>query len=465
MHESQRDILRPEYALRLVFCVIGPVVATIIAASAQPPLVVTIAVGAVAALCGLIAFRTFVLTPWRTDVASQQDATGLVVDACDRAQARAAFLDAVIEQLNTPVIVTTSDDAVALANAAARERLSPIGGLRVGAALQQALSAEALTLLGTRAREDGHIASTSLATFDDKGDRRQWCVTAIPLRAPTDIGDAADQRSVILVFQDETALFAALAARTTFVANASHELRTPLAAIQGAVETLRLAIDDDPQAAQRFLDMIASNTDRLADIAAQLLDLSSLEAGALPIRCEPFHPAKMLASLDALFAQASAKRVVRVEYDVDPALTGFSVDPWRLWLILQNLVDNAIKHSNQNSAVRVVARLSNAMKGDGHFHLDVIDSGEGIPLAAQQRVFERFHQVDTSRSGVKRTGAGIGLAIVKHAVRELGGEIALESVYGEGTTVRVDLPHATAHAAQSPSEVEPVAIERSELAR
>jgi two-component system, OmpR family, phosphate regulon sensor histidine kinase PhoR len=241
----------------------------------------------------------------------------------------------------------------------------------------------------------------------------------------------------VLVLRDVTEQARAMQVRTDFAANASHELRTPVAAMRVAMDTLEgLGDGEDPALKARFMGMIARNIDRLEAMVRDLLDLSRLEAPASAVRRERVEMAGVIADLEPLYERVLKERSLRLAFEVAPGAEELSTDRNLLLLILGNLIDNATKYAFEGTEVRVsVRRLLSGTE------LDVADKGIGIPLDQQQRIFERYYQVDAARSvGSPRRGTGLGLSIVKHAAKRLGGTIRVESVWQQGTRMVVNLP-------------------------
>ncbi len=248
--------------------------------------------------------------------------------------------------------------------------------------------------------------------------------------------------AVVMVVRDVTELAMAAQLKTDFVANASHELRTPLSSIRGAVETIRDGAKDEPAMLDRLTQMIAQNVTRLEELVRDMLDLSRLETPDAPVSIEPVDVAGLAEQLAEQFAQVCEERDIRIEHEVAPDAAVVRSDPRLLQLVLKNLVDNATKFAYPGTAIRITAERATNL-GRAAVRLRVADQGMGIPIGQQQRIFERFYQVDASRSGVAtRRGTGLGLAIVKHAVKNLGGTIRVESVWKQGTTMIVELPNA-----------------------
>jgi signal transduction histidine kinase len=219
-------------------------------------------------------------------------------------------------------------------------------------------------------------------------------------------------------------------AQREFVANAAHELRTPLSVIAGAIEMLQSGAKDEPEQRDRFLDHIAQESSRLGRLARALLLLARAETRAETLRVEPL-PVRPL--LEHAAAGLTVRPGVTVEVDCPPDLA-VQAQVELAEQIVVNLVDNAAKLTEEG---RIVLRARPAT-GD-RVAIEVSDTGPGIDPADQEAVFERFHRSFERRD---REGFGLGLAIVRQAVRALGGRVELESELGVGTTVRVVLPGA-----------------------
>jgi signal transduction histidine kinase len=209
--------------------------------------------------------------------------------------------------------------------------------------------------------------------------------------------------------------------RRELIGNVSHELRTPIAALQAVLENLA---DGVQEADEKTLRSALAQTERLGRLVAELLDLSKVDGGALPLVRSDFGVRDFVTQLVEEAGQGD-----RVVVDV-PADLHVTADPSRLHQVVTNLVDNALRHAPPGSPVRVEGRTVN-----GALQLDVVDTGPGIPPAERLRVFERFTRGGTSADG----GTGLGLAIARWAVELHGGGIA---VVGDqpGCRIRVTLP-------------------------
>jgi two-component system phosphate regulon sensor histidine kinase PhoR len=251
----------------------------------------------------------------------------------------------------------------------------------------------------------------------------------------------------MLVLTDITELTDITRIRTDFVANASHELRTPLAAIRAAVETL-LQMDPAKEAVavRRFLDTVEQQSRRLEAMVSDLLDLSHLESPTARFEPQALSVQRELDELHARFAERLESREIAWETQaLNGTVQTVVVHPHLLRLVLDNLVDNAIKFTDSGGHLRVVCTAD-----EGWTTLEVIDDGCGIPEAEQQRVFERFYQVERARSGRER-GTGLGLSIVRHAVAAMNGTVSLHSRLGKGTRVTVKIPQPGGWGAGQPS--------------
>jgi two-component system, OmpR family, phosphate regulon sensor histidine kinase PhoR len=238
---------------------------------------------------------------------------------------------------------------------------------------------------------------------------------------------------VLVLMRDVTDAKRAEATRRDFVANASHELRTPIAAIRAAAETLLAGALDDRGAARGFVEIVSRHAERLSRLAQDLLDLSRLESGQWRFEPATVQARDAAAQVVELFREAATQKGLSLASEV-PAALAVRADPRALELVLVNLVDNAVKYTPRGSV-----SIRGARDGAGVV-LSVEDTGPGIEVQHQQRIFERFYRVDPGRSR-EAGGTGLGLAIVKHLVHGMGGEVGVES--GEqGSRFWVQLPAA-----------------------
>jgi two-component system phosphate regulon sensor histidine kinase PhoR len=221
--------------------------------------------------------------------------------------------------------------------------------------------------------------------------------------------------------------------RRDFVANASHELRTPIAAVRSATETLQSGALEDRTAANRFLDIIERNAQRLQSLVEDMLELSKLESNEFKLKRERVELQRVVPIVLALFRERAEKKGVRLSAELGLALPPVEGDSRALEHVLSNLVDNAVKYCPSGSRI-----LVSAAEDDGRVRLVVSDTGPGIAAEHLTRVFERFYRVDAGRSR-ELGGTGLGLSIVKHMVETMRGRVSVESAVGKGSTFTVSL--------------------------
>jgi signal transduction histidine kinase len=219
--------------------------------------------------------------------------------------------------------------------------------------------------------------------------------------------------------------------RRDLVANVSHELRTPITALQARLENL---VDGVEEPEPELLLTMLRQTERLGRLVSQLLDLSRLESGSIPLDRQEFQVAPLLDHA----VREQALNVGDVEVSVvldDPSLTAAG-DPERVHQVLANLLENAVRHSPAGGKVEVTARRSAE-----NVVFEISDEGPGIAVADEERIFERFYRADAARSS-QSGGAGLGLAIAQWIVDLHGGEIHPERREPHGCRMVVTLPNA-----------------------
>jgi two-component system phosphate regulon sensor histidine kinase PhoR len=244
----------------------------------------------------------------------------------------------------------------------------------------------------------------------------------------------------LVVLQDVTELHRLERARRDFVANIGHELRTPLASIKLLVETLTHSVHEDPEATQDFLSRIDVEVDGLTQLVRELLELSRLESGQVPLNRTTVDLPQLLKRAAARLRTQAERNDITIAVDTNPVLPPAYADPDRVEQVLINLLHNAIKFNHPAGRVTLQAEHT----ADGLLRVRVKDTGPGIPPDDLPRIFERFYKVDKARSGDqgREAGTGLGLAVSKHIVQAHGGRIWAESVYGAGATFYFTLPIA-----------------------
>ena len=220
--------------------------------------------------------------------------------------------------------------------------------------------------------------------------------------------------------------------KTRFLATVSHELRSPLTSIVSYAELIR---DENvlPATASHFLDIISRNAERITKLVGDLLLLSRIEAGMIPLELAPVSVAEVVAEAVQATAPGAAQEGVALD-GVAPDGPPVLADRARLVQVIDNLIANAVKFTDEGGRVRVTA----AVVGQG-WRIDVEDSGIGIPPDDIGHLFERFFRASNA-SAAGRPGSGLGLSIVKEVAEMHGGRVEVTSTLGSGTTVHLFLP-------------------------
>lgn len=331
--------------------------------------------------------------------------------------AETSLSDEIIELLDEGVLILGNSLTAVKANRSARDLLG------TGEVLPARLPSEDLLSIGRRVLVDHR-------DVEDVIELRSPARRSLQVRASF----LTESDGVVLLLRDISDDQRSQRVRRQFVMHASHELKTPIAGILLLAEAVNDASENDPEKTRHFATSLLTEAQRLNRLVADLLDLSRLE--------DPSTIANSIADLSAVaqtemtdaLPQAEAKSiVVTAAISEDVMVRG---DEGQLALMVRNLLDNAVRYtpSEGEIAISVTAERDEAI-------LRVSDTGVGIPLRDQARVFERFYRVDKGRSR-DQGGTGLGLAIVKHVADLHGGHVTVASQLGEGSTFTVLLPLA-----------------------
>lgn len=247
-------------------------------------------------------------------------------------------------------------------------------------------------------------------------------------------GKSPDEiESILVLLYDITQVRRLETVRTEFVANASHELRTPVTAIKGFAETLLDGALKQPELAEKFITIIANESNRLETIISDILELSRVEKKSEPMVVKPFEVVETVTNLIQFFYKQADRKHISISVDAERPVM-MKADQHRIEQIFTNLIDNAINYSDVDSEVKInIEQVNNSV------HFSVSDKGIGIPKADQERIFERFYRVDKGRSR-NSGGTGLGLSIVRNLIMNMNGTIHVESEVGIGTTFHIKLP-------------------------
>jgi signal transduction histidine kinase len=219
--------------------------------------------------------------------------------------------------------------------------------------------------------------------------------------------------------------------RRDLVANVSHELRTPIGALRAVLENL---VDGIEPVGRPTLEATLHQVERLGDLVEQLLDLSKLESGAVPLDRRTVTARALIDDVVREWRMHGYGDRLELGVTIDPPSMRLDADPARIHQVLSNLVANAVRHSPDGGCVHLAARRAN-----GNAVLEVSDEGPGIPPDEMERVFERFYRSDQARS-TNDGGSGLGLAIARWIVELHGGDIRAELVEPHGCKIIVQLP-------------------------
>ena len=341
----------------------------------------------------------------------------------------AKLLDVTINEMREGLLVIDPEMRVVASNRAARNLLSHADDSINTRRLTELTRNPAIYDAFLDAVRGIERAGVKVETY---GQGRQiFDLRVVPLRA----GNGHGAAGAVGVFFDVTRLERLELVRQEFLSNVSHELRTPLTAIMALAETLEAGAIDDQEHNRRFLSIIQKNAARMHRLIDDILELSAIEAGNVRVQPEVVQLRPLVEDIVGSLSTAAATRAIVVSDFVEPEVKVFA-DPHRLLQMLTNLIDNAIKFNRQGGTVSIRYESQTCDR------ISVEDTGEGIPAHHLDRLFERFYRVDRARSR-ELGGTGLGLAIVKHLTRAHGGEVTVESRFGEGTKFTVELPRQT----------------------
>jgi two-component system, OmpR family, phosphate regulon sensor histidine kinase PhoR len=344
-------------------------------------------------------------------------------DQIDALTSERAKLSAVLNQMTDGVLIADPSGRVQLLNPAA-ERIFQINNkMGLGRSVVEVLRYHQLVDLWRLARE-GQRQTTMI----EIGPQHLFLqVTGMPLQTSL-------KGSALILIQDLTQLRRLETVRRDFISNVSHELRSPLASLKALAETLQEGALEDPPAARRFIIRMETEIDNLTQLVNELLELSRIESGKVPLSFHRSHPCDLLRpAFERMSLQVERAGLIMV-MDCPPDLPPVFADPDRITQVMINLVHNATKFSPPGGQITLSAYR------DGDFIVFFVkDTGVGIPQKDLGRIFERFYKADRARSG---GGTGLGLSIARHMVESHGGFIWAESEEDKGSIFSFSLPIA-----------------------
>jgi len=342
-------------------------------------------------------------------------------------------LEAVLSSMLEGVIAVDREERIISVNQAAA-RWFNIDPERVrGRSIPEAIRNLAIQKFVTRSLKSRTPVEDDITVY--RNGERILNIKSAPL---LDVGP--EPIGMLIVFSDVTQLRRLEDMRRDFVANVSHEIKTPLTAIKGFVETLHQNTVETPEEAERFLGIISKHVDRLNTIIEDLLMLSRIENEGErgDIQREKTRLRDIFQNAVQICRPQADEKRIRIELEGDEGFAAM-VDPILLEQAVVNLLDNAVKYSEPQKTVRILARAV-----DHEIQIQVQDHGIGIEKKHLPRLFERFYRVDKARSRALG-GTGLGLAIVKHIAQAHGGQVTVESNLGEGSLFTIHLPRDPEH--------------------
>ncbi len=329
---------------------------------------------------------------------------------------------ALLENIKDGILITDEEGKVILVNSATRQLFDIGNGDVLGTSLAKVLRNYKVNELWQQCRSSRQQESATIEVSQTKAVIN--CLAA-PLY-PDKPG------SILLLFQDITRVHQLEIVRRDFVSNVSHELRTPLASIKLITETLESGAVHDAPIAKRFLKQMDSEVDNLTQIVEELLELSRIESGQVPLERQWIKPEDLITIAGDRMVMQADRAGLDFSYGCDSSLPSVFVDSHRLGQVLVNLIHNAIKFTPPGGYIE-----TSAFKERNNIIFFVKDNGIGIPARDLERIFERFYKSDRSRT---QRGTGLGLSISKHLVEKHGGKIWVESSRSSGSVFKFAIP-------------------------
>ncbi|MDR3572901.1 MAG: ATP-binding protein [Anaerolineaceae bacterium] len=330
----------------------------------------------------------------------------------------------VLAKMTDGILIVDGNGCVQLINPAAQRLFKVSETDAIGHTLVEVIRNHQLVELWQTCLRSGEQQTTTLETAPDR-----LFVQGIAIPLPQNLPG-----STLLVYQDLTRVRRLEIVRRDFISNVSHELRTPLASLKALTETLMEGALEDPPAARRFLVQMDTEVDNLTQMVQELLELTRIESGKVPLNQISIQPYELLKpAVDRMQLQAE-RAGLNLHMESLQGLPSVKADPERIEQVLVNLLHNAIKFTLPGGEIIVSAYQSENM-----ITFFVKDNGVGIDPDALTRIFERFYKADRSRSG---RGTGLGLSIARHLIEAHGGRIWAESEIGQGSKFYFTIPTA-----------------------
>ena len=343
-----------------------------------------------------------------------------IEDHVQRLSAEKQRLDTILCSMGEGVMVTAPDGEITLVNPAFRRLFSIKGEVEGKRLVEISRHPDLLEAFSDLCKPEVNelVREISIQPND---------ITLFTHWVPLNVDGV--RQGIVAVFHDISDMKKVENMRRDFVANVSHELRTPVTIIKGYAETLLDgALESDPARAIRFVEIISSHADRLANLINDILALSSLETKEAILELNSIDVTGTIAKACMLLQErAVQKNIAVLNESIGGALPRVMADQGRLEQVVVNLLENAIKYTPNDGTVRVFTEDYGE-----YVKVSVADTGIGIPYKDLPRIFERFYRVDEARTR-EQGGTGLGLAIVKHIVQLHGGDVSVTSEPGRGS--------------------------------
>jgi PAS domain S-box-containing protein len=373
-------------------------------------------------------------------------------ESAERIQREKDLLELTLASISEAVLTTSGDGTIELMNEAAASLFGLSPRVAVGKPVQDfirltELNGKAVDLdFSGRQHPDGDLvtgdvfdlqAALILTNYRGRDRRVTWQFKRM------EPGFGTDSR-ILIVFRDVEEEFEVQRMKTDFVSSVSHELRTPLTSIKGFIATILKDPEMPEETRNHFLRIINDQSNRLQDLVDDLLEISRLESGRIPFDCEEMDPLEVLIKAASDHEMAARRAEIQFVTDLPDSLPPLRGDSGKLRSAISNLISNAIKFTPAGGTVTVLACATS-----DSIHIQVRDTGMGVPEKDQERIFQKFFRVNRPGSEIK--GTGLGLAIVKAVIDSLGGKIRVESSEGLGSSFFVTIPFITPQSGPDPT--------------
>jgi two-component system phosphate regulon sensor histidine kinase PhoR len=348
-------------------------------------------------------------------------------------EAEKRHVEAVIHAISDGVLVTDAFGDLVLANAGAEQIFAFKFDPAVRRSVEESIRDERFLELINEMRETGlFVPHRTVEWVQGQGDAAR--TFRVILNTVVE-GRKRDRLSgVVAVLHDVTREKEVARMKSDFVSNVSHELKAPLSSIRAYAEMLLDNEAADEAEEREFLGIIAGETDRLGRLIENILNLSRLESGLVPINKTDLAVTEILRDAADVMTPQAVKKNIRLEADLAPVFFRVNGDRDMLYQAVLNVVSNAVKYTPEGGQVRISTYLE-----DGAVVVDVADTGLGIPADDVGRIFDKFYRARHSARAA--SGTGLGLALVKHVIETVhGGRVAVETEVGKGSVFRLFLP-------------------------